>query len=385
MRSARLLRSAPATVWQMPGDIIRVVYDHFVWVQRRRDWRAFGRKWTVDEYTVSGADVQVCAWALAAPQDRPNVSFTIDGRAISSLEGPTPRPDLAAAMPHAPFADRSGYVAKGWLAEPAKPGQFIRVDCVNARTGEPMGPMYYPRFIRIPASNELPMPEVNRRQRVIGQECGDYFLTSGANQFARMRAAARDVAGRDFDDLANVLDWGCGCGRISRYFRDRGPDAFTGADVDADNVAWCRKNLPFGRFETIPLHPPTQFADGTFDLVIGISVFTHLREPDQFQWLEELKRITRPGAVLLLTVHGDAYLWAAPTCLTDEQNRLRQRTGFVAIGNRQYDADLAESDYYQNIFHNHAYLRKHWSKYFEICDIMPGYIGNQDLMVLRRT
>jgi len=369
----------------MPADVIQLVYDHFVWAQRRRDWLEFGRKWTVDDCQVNGAEVKVAAWALAAPKDRPNIAFTIDGRAAASVVGPTPRPDLAAAMPHAPFADLSGYVAQGWLAEPAKPGQVIQIQCVNGRTGDRMGPMYYPRYIRIPTADELPLPEVNRRQRVIGQESSDYFLKGGANQFERLRAAARDVAGRDFDQLGNVLDWGCGCGRISRYFRQRGPDAFTGADVDADNVAWCRANLPFGRFETIPLHPPTQFADGTFDLVIGISVFTHLREPDQFQWLEELRRITRPGAVLLLTVHGDAYLWAAPTCLTDEQNNRRKRTGFVAISNRQYDADLSEADYYQNIFHNHGYIRTNWSKYFEICEILPGYIGNQDLVVLRRT
>jgi len=39
--------------------------------------------------------------------------------------------------------------------------------------------------------------------------------------------------------------------------------------------------------------------------VIGYSVFTHLTEAMQRQWLEELRRITAPGGLVLVTAHGD--------------------------------------------------------------------------------
>ena len=46
-----------------------------------------------------------------------------------------------------------------------------------------------------------------------------------------------------------------------------------------------------------------------FDLLVRLSVFTHLNEPEQFEWLDELKRIASKGAVLLMTIHGDAAAW----------------------------------------------------------------------------
>ncbi len=40
--------------------------------------------------------------------------------------------------------------------------------------------------------------------------------------------------------------------------------------------------------------------------VYSVSVFTHLDERGQFDWLAEVRRVLRPGGVALLTVHGEA-------------------------------------------------------------------------------
>ena len=78
----------------------------------------------------------------------------------------------------------------------------------------------------------------------------------------------------------------------------------TGVDVDPDNVAWCAAHLPFVAARTIPLHPPTSLRAGSFDLIAGISIFTHLSESVQLEWLEELRRLSAPGAILLMSIHG---------------------------------------------------------------------------------
>lgn len=89
----------------------------------------------------------------------------------------------------------------------------------------------------------------------------------------------------------DTLDWGCGCGRVTRWLLDR-LDAgvrVVGADIDPLSIHWCRQNLAGGFFERIPLHPPTTFRDEQFSVVLGISVFTHLKEDVQFEWLSELR------------------------------------------------------------------------------------------------
>lgn len=46
---------------------------------------------------------------------------------------------------------------------------------------------------------------------------------------------------------------------------------------------------------------------------------------------------------------------------------------------------IDDEDYYRSTFHTHDYIRSEWSKYFDIITIIPGYIGNnQDLVVMRK-
>jgi len=49
------------------------------------------------------------------------------------------------------------------------------------------------------------------------------------------------------------------------------------------------------------------FEDGFFDLIFSVSIFTHLPEKMQIAWLEELRRASKPGALVLSSVHGE--LW----------------------------------------------------------------------------
>jgi SAM-dependent methyltransferase len=146
----------------------------------------------------------------------------------------------------------------------------------------------------------LPVPPPGLIVRVAGTPDVDWFLEGGRLGYESIRA---QVA---LDPGAAVLDFGCGCGRVTRYWRDfDGPVA--GTDLSAEAVAWCRAHLPFARFETNGLEPPLAFDDGSFDLVYGLSVFTHLTVDTQRRWLTELRRVLRPGGHLLLTTHGERY------------------------------------------------------------------------------
>ncbi|MFL5331227.1 MAG: class I SAM-dependent methyltransferase [Gemmataceae bacterium] len=362
----------------------RYVRHHLQEWWRRVHWRYHGLKWVVATDKVSGSDVEISGWALIPPWRRQEITFTCNGVPFAEVEYPIPRSDVAQSFPHAPWAVMSGFICRTKLPAPLPPGGKLTFECVLARSGRRLLPTYYPQYFRAAAPSDPPLPDAIRRERVTTQNSPDVFVREGFIHFERLQEACRKVTGQGFEGRQNILDWGCGSGRLSRYLSDRTPATFTGVDVDPHNVQWCRAHLPFGRFESINLHPPTMFADGEFDLVIGLSVFTHLREADQFEWLEELRRVTRPGAILLLTIHGEAHFWIMPATLPPELEQKRRRTGFVAVPNVQYDAKLEEADYYQNIFHTHAYIRQHWSKYFKIRGILPGYIGNQDVVIVER-
>jgi SAM-dependent methyltransferase len=108
---------------------------------------------------------------------------------------------------------------------------------------------------------------------------------------------------------AQILEWGCGPARIIRHLPDLaaadGVAAdFVGSDVNRTSVRWATSALPGIRFSTNDLAPPFCFDDGAFDFVYSWSVFTHLSEQMHHAWIAELRRVMRPGAVLVVSTHG---------------------------------------------------------------------------------
>ncbi len=150
----------------------------------------------------------------------------------------------------------------------------------------------------------LPVPPPDLIVKVAGTPDVDWFLEGGRLGFESVR---RHVP---VEELRSVLDFGCGCGRVTRYWHSLEAEdrpAVSGSDLSPDAIAWCREHLGFGRFEVNELAPPLRFESESFDLVYALSVFTHLTEDLQVAWLGELARVLRPGGRLLVTTHGDCY------------------------------------------------------------------------------
>lgn len=130
------------------------------------------------------------------------------------------------------------------------------------------------------------------------------FYKSGKIIFDDMSAmfAKHKIA---LTDGANILDFGCGCGRIIRHFASQNKYNLFGSDLNPDLISWCDKNLTFGKFCTNNLVPPLNYEDSFFDLIYARSVFTHLGKELQLEWINELKRILRPDGLLYFTTHGN--------------------------------------------------------------------------------
>jgi ubiquinone/menaquinone biosynthesis C-methylase UbiE len=107
----------------------------------------------------------------------------------------------------------------------------------------------------------------------------------------------------------NILDWGCGPGRIIRHLPAimGGNCAYYGTDYNAKSIAWCSKNLPGINFNNNSLEPVLPYADNFFDIIYGISIFTHLSEEMHYGWYSELHRILKPHGIFLFTTQGDTF------------------------------------------------------------------------------
>jgi SAM-dependent methyltransferase len=105
-------------------------------------------------------------------------------------------------------------------------------------------------------------------------------------------------------EAAAILDFGCGCGRVTRHWAKPVGPAIFGCDYNPELVGWCRGHLPSVRTELNGLEPPLPF-DRRFDFIYAISVFTHLAEPLQFAWMNELGAFLNPGGALLFTTVGE--------------------------------------------------------------------------------
>lgn len=222
----------------------------------------------------------------------------------------------------------------------------------------------------------LPLPPAHLRVRVAGTADPGWFVEGGRLGAESVRDALERTGAR-LEDLASLLDFGCGCGRVTRAWADLGGPAIAGSDHDARAVAWCRENLAFGRFETNGLAPPLAFADESFDLIYALSVFTHLPEELGLAWRDELRRTLRPGGLLLVTTHGGHYRERL-----DSEERARYDAGGLVV---RWE-DVAGTNLC-SAFHPEAYIRGAFADGFELVEFDPrGARGNphQDLTLLRR-
>ena len=347
--------------------------------------RLVAEPWYVDRVAIEGTRVSVAGWSMPVQDAEPAEGwFTINGRRFDAIHYPLPRQDVAEVFWQREGAIDCGFecVAEG-VVDPYPGGvlEIRRVVADTPRIAEARNSWFKPD----PELHD-DLPDADRRFRVIGDRDANGFLVSGATDFHRLDRAARAIAGKPLAAFERPLDWGVGCGRVARHFPRESATALTGCDIDRDNVDWCNEHLR-GRFFASRLSPPLPFESGSFDLIYGISVFTHMREPMQMRWLEELSRVSAPGCLLMMTIHGETAIDFS-RLPPAEYSRVRddvRRAGIVVSGvNTQLDGHADHAGEYVNVYHSSEYVRRTWGRFFEVMHMVPGYILHHDLVVLRK-
>ena len=262
---------------------------------------------------------------------------------------------------------------------------------------------------RIAAFNEpglrkyvSPFPPPMLMQNTTGLTKDFDFASHGADFWIALSQASP----KPLDEYASILDFGCGCGRLARMFKGYAGH-FSGCDIDRRHVEWCSTALEFMEVKLSSTRPPIPFADKEFEAVISISIFSHLNESSQDQFLQELRRVCSPDGLLFLTIHGSraleraisepsikAMLWvredlflAARNIFANGQHAFILQHGHLTTieeNGLRADKVISEPFEYGISFIPENYLRSHWVRWFDIVDYRVGALHDfQDIVVLK--
>ena len=251
-----------------------------------------------------------------------------------------------------------------------------------------------------------PFPSVELMANVSGLTSEVDFAAHGTDIYRALTAAAA----KPLTSFSSILDFGCGSGRLARMFKGH-PGRIAGCDIDSRHIAWINSNLEFMEGKLSKVTPPIPFEDNEFEAIISISIFTHLTETSQDQFLAELHRVCSPGGRLFLTVHGKRALDRAlgesniramldmdeTRFVSAQKDFAENRHAFVLqFGHLTTVSDekksnqsdtsshvVAEPFEYGISFTPEEYVRTHWSRWFEVIDYRYGGIHDfQDIVVL---
>ncbi len=118
----------------------------------------------------------------------------------------------------------------------------------------------------------------------------------------------REYGGGDLE-TSNVLDFGCGWGRLLRLMlKYCAPDRLYGVDPWAESIEICQKDGVLARLalsDYVPAELP--FAGVDFDLVYAFSVFTHLSERTALRCLASIRARMTPKSLLVITIRPVEY------------------------------------------------------------------------------
>ena len=214
--------------------------------------------------------------------------------------------------------------------------------------------------------------------KLIGFACG------GLTSALQLKGIVKRLKG--LPAKPKILDWGCGAARVCQILAREEPNwQIYGADVDTVNIDWCKDNLShLMPFELIGRLPPTSYPKGTFDVIYGISIITHLTEQIRNSWLAELARLTKRGGYCILTFGSPFYLLSGGLhhAVLPQYQEFQKR----GIIDAQRDGNLGPefADYYRTTVNTLANLESAVENWFEVLENHPLAVVYQDTTILRR-
>jgi SAM-dependent methyltransferase len=233
------------------------------------------------------------------------------------------------------------------------------------------------------------------------------YLASGLRHLTTMV----DILSKDgarAEDLQTVLDFGCGAGRLLRFFpRKTSGQELWGVDINAEYMTWCQNHLspPF-LFATTTTLPHLPFEDNYFDLVYCGSVFTHVTDLAD-AWFLELRRVLRRRGHAYITIQDKTSMQAMLARYHAQPPDSRTIRSFVKIdgdpgtspmglhavheadratgaGSKDFATFAYATDPFSNIFYDTQFLADKWGRFADLVSVTPGGYGSQTALLWRK-
>jgi SAM-dependent methyltransferase len=187
---------------------------------------------------------------------------------------------------------------------------------------------------------------------------------------------------------ANILDFGCGAGRVTRWIAAGFPQAhIEGCDIREADIRFVADAFGVRTWQSdvdpAKLNPPS-----SYDLIWVGSVFTHLSKAASTELFDKLASWLNPGGVLVFTSHG-RYAASAGSSLgyygiASEWSRVvedytRSEFGYADYeGTPSYGVSLTQLYWWAGLITSRGSLRL-------ISMTEQGWDNHQDVIAVQRT
>jgi SAM-dependent methyltransferase len=242
--------------------------------------------------------------------------------------------------------------------------------------------------VRQPVINGIKLPGFppDTYQRESVGSAGKQTLKEAYDFYCEIKRSAERL-GLKLNADSRILDFGCGWGRIIRFFlKDVRAENLFGVDVDPLMIDYCRQLVGYGNYSVVNSQPPTEFANESLDVIYAYSVFSHLSEPVHIKWVEEFSRILKPGGLLVATTEARHFI---EYCLS-LRGKKHETKWHETLANAFPDTEATLADYdcgrfifsatgggdprpstfYGEAVIPRAYVEREWTKYLSFKDFI---------------
>jgi hypothetical protein len=223
--------------------------------------------WCMDLVTVEpDQPIVASGWAVAHPDYLAIGEIALNGRKPDRFHW-SAAPDIVQVLPW--FQNQASRFSASFENRELSAKTDLKFSLVRGLTHEPFNrwqDVYFP--LRTWITKSYMAPNAASMARTQGNDSLFQYVLLGATVAHMLDEVVRTYFGKEMAEFDSICDWGCGCARVIQALHRMAPKArITGLDIDGDNIQWCQRSLPYGRFLQVPHQPPTAIPEGEFDLL----------------------------------------------------------------------------------------------------------------------